>query len=145
MKIVDLNIILYALNKDHPFHCKAKVWWDEALSNSEIVGLPWIVILGFIRISTNQRVFENPLLPEKAVEVVDGWLERPCTKVLDPLAEHWLILKKHLLKLGAAGNTTSDAHLAALAIENGATLYSADNDFSRYKNLDWVNPLETAS
>lgn len=141
MKIVDVNVILYAVNKDSPFHEQAKKWWENVLSGSEIVGIPWIVILGFIRISTNRRVFDDPILPEKALEIVDGWLRRSCTHVLHPSAEHWLSLKAHLIELGAAGNITSDAHLATLAIENGATLYSADNDFARFKKLKWKNPL----
>lgn len=141
MKIVDVNIILYAVNNDSPFHLKAKTWWDSVLSGTEIVGIPWIVILGFIRISTNHRVFDNPILPEKALDIVDGWLGRPQTQILHPSTEHWRYLKEHLLELGAAGNITSDAHLATLAIENGATLYSTDNDFTRFKNLKWINPL----
>ena len=141
MKLPDLNLLLYALNKDSAHHALAKAWLDEALNNEEPVGLAWVVILGFLRISTNPRIMPKPLTPSQSVDIVDGWLKLPATVVIEPGSEHWLILKELLLETGMGGNLTTDTHLAALAIENGSRLYSLDNDFARFKRLNWINPL----
>lgn len=101
-----------------------------------------MVILGFLRIATNRRVLPRPITPEEAVDVVDGWLSCPGVRVLNPGSEHWRILKALLSDSGTAGNLTTDAHLAALAVENGCTLYTTDSDFSRFPRLAWRNPLQ---
>jgi hypothetical protein len=142
MLVVDLNLLLYATNRDAADHPSARVWWESTLSADEAVGLPWLVLLGFLRISTHRRILPSPLTWEQAAGVVDGWLEQPVTRVLHPSERHWGILKQLLGPVGAAGNLTSDAHLAALAIEHGATLYSSDRDFGRFPHLKWRNPLE---
>lgn len=142
MKIVDINLLIYALNKDTPHHSKAKTWLEDALSSEEPFGFAWIVILGFLRIVTNATIMPHPLRPELAVEMVDDWLQQPPSLTVVPSDQHWLIFKELLSPLGTAANLTSDAHLAALTIENGARLYSTDNDFSRFQSLRWTNPLE---
>ena len=141
MKLVDLNLLLYAVNEDTPSHCRARTWLEEVLSGDEPVGLPWIVLLGFLRIATNRRILPSPLTPNEAIRVVDGWLERPQTRVIHPGDEHWRILRALLHDCGTAGNLTTDAHLAALAVENGCELCSTDNDFGRFRRLHWTNPL----
>jgi hypothetical protein len=112
------------------------------LSGDEPVALPWAVLIGFLRISTHVRVLPNPLTTEQAVVIVDGWLAQPAVRVLQAGVEHWRILRDLLLEAGTAGNLTTDAHLAAIAIENGAELNSTDRDFGRFRGLRWVNPLE---
>jgi hypothetical protein len=141
MKVVDANLLIYAVNSDSIHHIPAKRWLEEAMSSEEPVGLAWLVLLAFIRITTSDRVMAAPLAPDTAVEVVDRWLALPTTRTLSPLPEHWDILKELLRPLGTAGNHTSDAHLAALAIEHKGVLYSTDNDFSRFRGLRWRNPL----
>ena len=141
MKVLDLNLLLYAVNRDSPRHADAKTWLEETLSGDEHVGLPWAVILGFIRLSTNPRVLPNPITTEQAVAVVDSWLALPAVSPLDPGAEHWRTFRELLLHAGAAGNLTTDAHLAALAIEHGAELCSTDADFARFPRLRLSNPL----
>ena len=141
MKLIDLNLLLYAINKDSSYHAKAKAWLETTLNGEDPVALPWVVILGFLRIATNPRIFPSPLNPDDATRVVDGWLSCPCVRVLETGKDHWGILKKLLAQTGTAGNLTTDAHLAALAIENGAELQSADADFGRFRQLSWVNPL----
>jgi len=146
MKVLDLNLALYAVNRDSPLHERAKRWLETALSDEEPVAIAWAVALGFVRLATSRRVFARPLSPDQAFGVVDGWLGRPQVRLLDPGPEHWTLLKSLLTETGTAANLTTDAHLAALAIENGATLYSTDRDFGRFQELKWVNPLEpTAS
>jgi len=142
MKIVDINLLIYAINKDAPHHSKAKKWLEDSLSSDEPFGFAWVVILGFLRIVTNGRIMPTPLTAEVALDSVNGWLEQPPSLTIVPSLQHWSIFKELLIPLGTAANLTSDAHLAALAIEHGARLYSTDNDFSRFKSLRWTNPIE---
>jgi len=142
MKIVDINLLIYAINKDTPHPSKAKKWLEDSLSSDEPFGFAWIVILGFLRIVTNGRIMPRPLVPDVALETVDDWLQQPPSTNIVPSLQHWSIFKEILMPLGTAANLTSDAHLAALAIEYGARLYSSDNDFSRFQSLRWINPIE---
>jgi len=142
MKIVDINLLIYAINKDAPHHSKAKKWLEDSLSSDEPFGFAWIVILGFLRIVTNGRIMPTPLIPEVAIDSVNEWLLQPPSVTVAPSRNHWSIFKELLIPLGVAANLTSDAHLAALSIEHGARLYSTDNDFSRFQSLRWTNPIE---
>lgn len=142
MKIVDINLLIYAINRDTPHHSKAKRWLEDSLSSDEPFGFAWIVILGFLRIVTNGRILPKPLMPEVAINVVNEWLQQPPSLTVVPSHQHWSIFKEILMPLGTAANLTSDAHIAALAIEHGARLYSTDNDFSRFQSLRWTNPIE---
>jgi toxin-antitoxin system PIN domain toxin len=141
VKLVDLNLLLYAVNRDSANHGKAKAWIEELLSGDETVALPWVVVLGFLRISTNARILPRPLTPAQAVAVVDSWLAQPQLILLHPADEHWLVLRGLLAETGTAGNLTTDAHLAALAIEHDAELCSTDGDFARFAQVRWMNPL----
>ncbi len=142
MKIVDINLLIYAINRDAPHHIQAKKWLEDSLSSDEPFGIAWIVILGFLRIVTNGRIMPAPLKPEIAIDYVNDWLLQPPSLTVVPTRQHWSIFKELLMPLGVAANLTSDAHLAALAIEHGARLYSTDNDFSRFQSLRWTNPIE---
>ena len=141
MKVIDLNLLLYAVNRDSPRHSDAKIWLQEAMSGEERIALAWTVILGFVRLTTSPRVLEYPLSVEDALHTIDAWLSQPSVSSLEPGDGHWSILRDLLLAAGTAGNLTSDAHLAALAIEHGAELCSTDSDFARFKLLRWTNPL----
>jgi toxin-antitoxin system PIN domain toxin len=141
VKIIDLNLLLYAVNRDSPRHGRARAWLQEAVSGEERIALPWTVILGFIRLTTNARVFERPLSAEAALQTVDDLLSQPSVSALEPGDGHWGILRDLLIEAGTAGNLTTDAHLAALAIEHGGELCSTDSDFARFKLLRWTNPL----
>lgn len=141
MKLVDLNVLLYAVNSDAPQHDVVRAWWESALNDEEAVGLAWIVLLGFLRIATNPRVFARPLSPKTAIERIDAWLARENVRLVREKDDHWERLTALIGKNGVAGNLTSDAHLAALAMSHGAVLASCDADFSRFKDLRWENPL----
>jgi len=140
--LVDANLLIYAVNNELPQHAAARRWLETLLSGREPVGLAWVVILAFLRITTRGDLFEQPLSNEQALGYVDEWLRQPCVKAVAPADKHWGILRNLLHLAGTAGNLTSDAHLAALAIENGAAVYSADNDFKRFAGLKHINPLE---
>lgn len=141
MKLPDVNLFLYAADESSARHRAARAWVQEALSGSETVALAWTVLLGFVRLSTHPAVFERPLEAGEALDLVDGWLDQPCVTVVHPTDRHAPVLRELLGPLGTAGNLTSDAHLAALAIEHGALLCSCDADFSRFPGLRWVDPL----
>ena len=141
MKLPDLNLLIYAIDRASPQHSAALRWWNEALSGAETVALSWHVLLGFIRLTTNPRVMLEPLPPTDAMDYVERWLDHPITTVIEPTARHAAILRDLLDRLGTAANHVSDAHLAALAIEHGGEVYSADHDFGRFAGLTWSDPL----
>lgn len=143
MRVVDTNILLYAVDEGSPHHRRARPWLEEQLSGSETFAFSWAVLLAFVRLATNPRVFETPLSTEAAFDLVDSWLAQPMTTVVHPLDRHHQLLRELLAPLGTAANLTSDAHLAALSIEHGAELCSADSDFARFPRVRWINPLAT--
>lgn len=141
MKLVDLNLLLHAVDEGSPAHAPARDWLEEILSGTEEVGFAWVVLLGFVRLTTNPAVFDAPLEVEEALDVVDDWLAQPVATVVEPSDRHSRSLRELLAPLGTAGNLTTDAHLAALAIEHGAELCSRDGDFARFPGLRWRDPL----
>ena len=141
MILVDVNILIYAIDSDSPHHKVAREWLEQTLSDVFQVGLPWIVILAFLRITTHPKIVRKPIGPEDAADYVDSWLRQPCVRIVNPGENHWSILRNLLQLTGTAGNLTSDAHIAALALERGYTIYSADNDFKRFPGVTHVNPL----
>lgn len=145
MKLPDVNLLLYAVDTSSPLHEPARRWLEEQLSATETVAFAWAVLLAFIRLRTNPRIYDSPLQVDEALDLVDSWLNQPCATVIHPTDRHNALLRELLAPLGTAGNLTSDAHLAALTIEHGAELCSADADFSRFPGLRWVNPLEPRS
>lgn len=143
MKVVDANLLLYAIDQRSPRHPAARSWLEEQLSGEEPVGFAWIVLLAVARLSTNPVVFQRPLSPDRAFDVIDRWLALPCAVVIHPGDRHTAMVRQLLRPLGTAGNLVNDAHLAALAIEHGAELNSCDVDFSRFSGLRWTNPLDS--
>jgi uncharacterized protein len=142
VRLIDANLLLYAFDSTAPSHESTRTWLDEGLSRSTPTGFAWIALLAFLRISTNPRVYRRPLETREALEFVEGWLRQPGAVVLSPGRRHLAILRELLEPRGAAANLTSDAHLAAIAIEHGAVLCTADRDFARFEGLRWSNPLE---
>jgi toxin-antitoxin system PIN domain toxin len=141
MIVPDVNLLIHAHHADSPRYARAKAWWDSALNGNELVGLPWVALLGFIRITTNRRVFPNPLPVDEALSCVEAWLALPHIRVLHPTRAHATTLFQLLRREGTAGNLTTDAHLAAIALEHGAVIYTADTDFARFPGVSWRNPL----
>ncbi len=135
MKLPDVNVLLYAANEASIEHEKARSWIESAFNETEGVGLAWVVLLGFIRLATRRGIFPNPLAVEDALVVVQAWLSHERASVLNPTERHAAILGRLLISAQTAGNLTTYAHLAALAIEHGATLASFDRDFERFSGL----------
>lgn len=141
MKIVDLNVLLYTINESSPHHAAVLQWWEKAINGDEPLGLAWIVIVGFLRISTNPKIFPQPLEHDLALEKITTWLGLDIIHLITESDDHWRILRSLIKDTGTAGNLTTDAHLAALAIARNSILVSCDNDFSRFDGLRWHNPL----
>jgi toxin-antitoxin system PIN domain toxin len=139
--LIDANLLIYAVNRDLPQHAAARSWLEDTFSQSEPVGLPWVVILAFLRLCTNPRVFTSPMSVERAIAYIDEWLALPAVSVVGPGLQHWSIFSTLLTQTGTAGNLTTDAHIAALAVESGCGIYSADNDFRRFPGVRHINPL----
>ena len=141
MIVPDVNLLLHAHNSQFRKHIAARRWWETLLNGSDSVGLPWAAVLGFIRIATHPKILDNPLGVAGACGRVRSWLDRPQTILIHPGDRHADILFDLLEAAGSAGNLTTDAHLAALAIEHQAELHSTDADMARFPGLRWVNPL----
>jgi toxin-antitoxin system PIN domain toxin len=141
MIVPDVNLMIYAVDQSSPMHRQARRWLEERLSGSETIGLSWNVLLAFLRITTRQGPLRHPLSLARAFDLVDAWLDQPSVTVLHPGPRHARLLRDLLEPLGVGGNLTSDAHLAAIAIEHGAELCSFDTDFARFHGLRWRNPL----
>lgn len=133
MFLVDTNVLVYALNASARHHDACRRWLlGELQTGIDVVGMPWVSLLGFIRISTHPRIMENPLTVEQAVSVVATWLSHPRVVTPEPSARHGDLLSGLLVEAGTAGNLTNDAHLAALALECGATMVTFNRDLSRF-------------
>lgn len=141
MIIPDVNLLIYAYDAESPFHKAAASWWRRCLSAGEPVGLPPVILFGFLRIATSSRVFRDPMAPVEAAAHIRGWLARPCVEILQPSGNHVEQVLVLLEKLGVTGNLVTDAQIAALAIDYGATLHTADADFLRFAGLRWYNPV----
>lgn len=142
MILPDINIAIHAYNRDSAQHAIAARWWEQALNGQfGPIGLAWVTFLGFVRIVTSRIVLERPLRVEDAVEISRTWLQQDSVRIVTPGEQHAEILFGLLTNLGTAGNLTSDAHLAALALEYRAQIASTDTDFARFPGLRWFNPL----
>ena len=141
MIIPDINLLVYSYNNDGPFHEDARDWWESCLSNPGAVGLPWAVILGFVRIMSSNAVFRDPMESLDAISHVKSWLDCPQTQIVTPGPRHLEILADIMGSARASGRLTTDAHLAALAVETQSELHSNDPDFARFPGLRWRNPI----
>jgi hypothetical protein len=141
MIVPDVNLLVHAYNSDSPAHAAARQWWEALMSGTRPVGLAWVVILGFVRITTHRQILRRPLPVAAACAHARSWLGRPYVSVLHPGDRHAELLFGLLEALGTAANLTTDAHLAALAIEYQAELHSSDADFARFPGLRWLNPI----
>ncbi len=141
MIVPDINLLVYAYNGGAPHHDAARGWWEALLNGTEQVGLPWIVITGFIRVMTNPTMVAIGVTPAQAVGYVRDWLSCDHVILLNPGAQHLMHLQRNLAAGGAGGNLVPDAHIAALAMEYQAVVHSGDSDFGRFPGLQWHNPL----
>lgn len=135
MVVVDANVLLYAVDSESAHHEEALSWLDSSLAGAEAVGLAWIALLAFIRIGTNPATLTHPMTVDEAVGQVETWLAAPAAVVAQPTGRHAGVLRGLLREAGTAGNLTTDAHLAALAVEHAAEIVSYDRDFARFAGV----------
>ncbi len=135
MVVVDANVLIYAVDSASAHHEGARSWLDTSLGGTEAVGLAWIALLAFIRIGTNASIFPDPMTADEATGQVEAWLSAPAAVVAHPTPRHVSLLRGLLRGSGTGGNLTSDAHLAALALEHGADVVSYDRDFARFPGV----------
>lgn len=139
--LVDANILLYAVDSGSVHHQRAQAWLTDQLNGQHRVGLPWESLTAFVRIATHPRAARVPLTPSAAWQIVEEWLAVPTVWVPLPTDQHAVVLGRLIAKYEVSGNLVPDAHLAALAIEHGLPLYSADTDFARFLEIRWRNPV----
>lgn len=141
MILVDANLLLHAYDETAPQHEPARRWLASLLDGSVTVRFPLVSLLAFVRIGTNPVVFDQPLAPDEAIAIVRSWLERPGAAVAEPTAHHWEVLATTMADGQVRGPQATDAHLAALTMEHGGTLHTADRGFARFPDLRFTNPL----
>ncbi len=135
MVVVDANVLLYAVDNSDAHHDDSRSWLDASLAGTEAVGFAWIAMLAFIRIGTNASIFPHPMTADEATGQVETWLSAPAAVMAQPTPRHANLLRGLLRDTGTAGNLTTDAHLAALALEHGADVVSYDRDFARFPGV----------
>jgi uncharacterized protein len=140
--IIDANVLLYAYNADAPEQRAAEQWLTMLLASGDTVAIPWVTVWAFLRISTNARIWLNPLHAKQVFEVVGEWLAQPNVVLLQPGPRHASLLERVILEHGIVGPLVTDAVLTAMALENGATVASTDEDFRRFPEIRWVNPVK---
>lgn len=141
MILPDANLLLYAVNTDSPDHAAAFDWWKSLLESDAAVGLYMGVAFAFVRLSTNRRVFSQPLTVEEAFAYLRNWLAHPSVELVEAELEDLLVAERLLTVAGTGGNLVSDAQIAAAALRLKASIHSADTDFDRFPEIDWHNPL----
>ena len=141
MIIPDINLLIYAYNDQSPFHDAARQWWESALNGDESVGIPWVVSTGFIRIMANPSSVSSPVSPAEAAEYVEEWFQQEHIAPINPGDDHMRLLRQNLHAAGGGRNLVADAHIAAIAMEHQAEVYTNDSDFARFPGLRWRNPL----
>jgi len=144
MILVDANLLIYAYNPQAAQHPAARRWLEIVVGGPAPVRLAWVTVLAFVRIMTSPQVFRRPLTPSEAVAIVDDWLSAPSVAFVGPEDRHWNVMRQMLVEGQAIGPLVTDAHLAALAVEHGATLATTDKDFARFPGLNSINPLDAA-
>lgn len=139
--LVDANILLYSVDEDSQFHSRARDWLVAALNGPKRVGIPWTSLWAFVRIVTNPRALALPLTPVEAWRYVEDWLDAPASWTPQPGRGHRSILQTLLARHDIRAGLVPDAVLAAICVEHGLTMISADSDFARFPEIVWVNPV----
>jgi len=139
--VIDANLLIYAYDRKSAFHARSRAWLQDMFAGATPVWLPWLSVTAFLRVLTNPRVPVQQRTLEQNLEIVDRWFEQPNVRLLSPGDGHWPILREMILRGQTRGPMVTDAQLAALTIECGGVLHTADRGFARFPGLRWTNPL----
>jgi uncharacterized protein len=140
--VCDANLLIYSYNTGAARHAKARAWLEKIFSGTDVVGLPWQAASAFLRVTTNSRLPGERFSLAQATQIVDLWLANPNVRVLIPGDHYWPLFRRMMIEGQASGALVSDAEIAALTLEYGGVLYTADRDFARFPGLRWKNPLD---
>lgn len=141
MIVPDVNMLVYTYDSSSVHHDVAAEWWKRCMTGNDEIGLPTVVLFGFVRICTNPRIFQSPLTVQEASGRVESWLARSQVRIIEPSTQHVGDVLALLRDVGTAGNLTTDAQIAVLARQENAVLHSNDTDFLRFPGIRWHNPL----
>jgi uncharacterized protein len=141
MIVPDINLIVYAHDRTAPSHTAARQWWEQTVSGPVPIGVPWVVVLAFVRLMTHPTLSENPMTVRQVREATSAWLDRPSVRLLSPSPRTYELMFELLEQAGSGGNLSTDAMIAALALEHGGEVFSNDRDFDRFPGLIRRNPL----
>lgn len=139
--LVDSNLLIYSVSVGSQHQAAAESWLRAALAGPTLVGMPWISLAAFLRITTSARIFPEPLQPSRAWSVIESWLQTDVVWIPGPAVDHARVLGRLIRAYDLRANLVTDAQLAAIAIEHGLTVYSTDTDFARCKEVRWINPI----
>jgi toxin-antitoxin system PIN domain toxin len=142
VNVIDANLLIYSYNGGSAYHRQARIWLEKALMSADVVGLTWQAVAAFLRVMTNPKLPAQRFTLPQAAQIVDLWLEHPNIQILTPGERYWPIFRRMVVEGKTSGPLVSDAQIAALTIEHGGVLYTADRDFARFPGLRWKNPLE---
>ena len=143
MTVIDTSLLIYAYDEDSPFHAATKLWLKTLIASREQIGIPLPVVTAFLRLTTNRMLRGGQFSMAEAIQIVDEWFALPQIRLLLATERHWSVLRRVLLDSQSSGTITTDAHIAAITLEYGGTLYSHDRDFARFPGLRWTNPLQS--
>lgn len=141
MIVVDANLLIYSYDTASPHHKKSRLWLEDVFSGAEIVGLPWQSVGAFLRVMTNPKLHGRQYSLDEAMEIVEAWMGQSNVRILTATDDHWFHFRRMIVEGNASGTLVSDAEIAALTVEYGGVLHTADRDFARFPGLRWVNPL----
>ena len=140
----DVNVLIYAVDSEALHHKACHQWLEEALDGAATVAFAWTALLGFVRITTNPRIMKSPLGASVAFDYVEDWLANPRSRVVHPSSQHTATFRRLVTAVGTAGNLSTDAHLAAIAIDHEVEIVSCDSDFGKFQGVRWFNPVTGA-
>ncbi|MCC7076820.1 MAG: type II toxin-antitoxin system VapC family toxin [Acidimicrobiia bacterium] len=141
MRCADVNVLVYAHRAEMHNHARARAWLEEARRGVEPLGLPGLVVSGFLRVVTHARVFKDPTPSDEALAFVEALLASPAVDLVEPGRRHWHLFRELVAAMRLRGNDVPDAYLAALAIEQGGTWVTTDRGFGRFSGLRLIDPL----
>jgi toxin-antitoxin system PIN domain toxin len=141
ISIPDVNVLVYAVDEQSPFHRPSNEWLTGALNGQSPVGFTWHALAGFVRIVTNPKITPKPRSVVEAFDSIESWLAQTPSRVIHPAATHLATFRRLVEAAGAAGNRTTDANLAAIALGHDGEVVSCDSDFGKFPGLKRFNPV----